>query len=77
MYGRTGELNPMYGRTGELNSMYGKVPPVNVYSLDNTLVQTFSSQVTAAKGLNVSRVTIQRYIKSSKVFQGKYIIRTS
>jgi len=48
MYGRTGANHPMFGRTGANNPMYGKVPAtamtVNVNSLDNVLVYSFSSQ---------------------------------
>lgn len=40
--------------------MYGKTPTnamvINVYSLDNVLVNSFSSQVAAAKWLNTSTV---------------------
>ena len=50
MYGRTGALNPMYGRTGALNPMFGKfgITPTNamtiyVYSIDGTLINSFSS----------------------------------
>jgi hypothetical protein len=56
---KTGALNPMFGITptnafqsGANHPMYGKVAAnamtVNVYSLDNVLVRSFSSKVAAA-----------------------------
>ena len=61
--------------------MHGKVAAnaitVYVYSLDNVLVQTFSSMTTAAKFLNTSKVQVHRYVRSGKVFQSKYLISTT
>lgn len=75
------EAQQSVDRTGANNPMHGKVSPraqgVFVYSLDGNLVQSFSSLTQAASWLNVSRETVQNYIKSSKVFQGKYIVRNS
>jgi hypothetical protein len=51
---RSGENNPMYGK-------YGKVPAnamtIDVYSIDNVLVRSFTSQVTAANWVNIPRTT--------------------
>jgi hypothetical protein len=76
-----GPLNPMYGCTGALNPMYGKsgdLSPVsiqvNVYSLDNVLVRSFTSQVAAAEWLSVNQSTVSKYIKSGKVFRKQYLI---
>jgi len=81
MYGRTGANHPMFGRTGANNPMYGKVPAtamtVNVYSLDNVLEYSFSSQVAAAEWLGVSRTTVQNYVRSGKVFNNQYRITKS
>jgi len=50
---KSGDNNPMYGRTGALNPMYGKVPTnamtINVYSIDNVLVRSFTSCVTLSQ----------------------------
>jgi hypothetical protein len=58
--------------------MFGKVPThaitVNVNSIDNVLVRSFSSQVACAKWLNVSEFTVRNYIKSGKVFRKQYLI---
>ena len=52
-----GENNPMFGRTGENHPMFGITPTnamtINVYSLDNKLVRSFTSQVAAAKWLGI------------------------
>jgi len=68
-------------RTGALNPMFGKVPThsitVNVYSLDNVLVSSFSSQIAAAKWLNTSPRTVSRYIESGKVWNNQYMFRKS
>jgi len=83
IYGRTGALNPMYGKvpanafqSGSNNPMYGKVPTnamtINVYSLDNVLVRSFSSQVAAANWLNIPPTTFRRYLSAGKVWGNKY-----
>jgi len=79
------EAQQLVDRTGANNPMHGKISPraqgVFVYSLDGTLVCSFSSLTQAASvgPLNVSspRETVQNYIKSSKILQGKYIVRNS
>ena len=66
--------------TGINHPMFGKVAAraitVYVYSLDKVLVNTFDSQVAAAKWLGTSNITVINYIRSGKVFQGKYILTT-
>jgi len=88
MYGKTGALNPMYGKThspetlalmsGANNPIFGKVPThaitVNVYSIDNLLVRSFTSQVAAANWLKIPRSTFQGYLSSGKVVGEKQSI---
>jgi hypothetical protein len=61
--------------------MYGKVAAnamtINVYSIDNVLVGSFSSQVAVAKWLGVSNVTVHSYIKSGKIWNNLYVFRKS
>ena len=68
-------------RTGALNPMFGITPTnaqtVYVYSLANVLIHQFSSKVSAAKFLGVSDKTVIRYLRSGKVFQGKYFITST
>jgi group I intron endonuclease len=68
---KSGALNPMYGIT-PTNAM-----TINVYSLVNKLVRSFTSQVAAANWLNISRTTLQRYLSSGKVWNNQYIFRKS
>jgi len=88
MYGKapanafpSGALNPMFGRTGTLHPMCGITPTnamtINVYSLDNKLVRSFTSQIAAANWLNIPRITFQRYLSSGKVWNNQYIFRKS
>jgi hypothetical protein len=64
--------NPMYGRTGDNHPMYGKVPAnamsINVYSLDNELVQTFSSMTAAAKFLILRKYKYTDMFAMAKFF---------
>jgi hypothetical protein len=66
---------------GANNPMYGKVAAnaisVYVYYLDNLLIHKFSSKLSAAKFLGVSSITVIRYLRSGKVFQGKYFITST
>jgi len=75
MYGKvsanafeSGALNPMYGKVPANGFQSGHVPAnamtINVYDIDNVLVHSFPSQVAAAEWLDVSRFTVQSYIKS-------------
>jgi hypothetical protein len=70
----TGANNPMFGKSGELSPVSIQV---NVYSLDNVLVRSFSSQVACAKWLGVSEGSVRNYIRSGKVFKGLYRLSNS
>jgi len=41
---------------------------VNVYNLDNTLFNTFSSQTEAAEWFGTSETTVRRHLKDGTVF---------
>jgi len=68
-------------RTGVNNPMHGQVAAnavgVSIYTVDLELVHNFASRDAAADWLAVSDSTILRYIRSGKVFRGKYIITNS
>src|SRR3954451_25025754 len=65
--------------TGANHPMFGKVAAnamtIYIYSLDGTLINSFSSQVAAAEWLGVSNVTVHNYIKSGKVWNKLYTFR--
>jgi hypothetical protein len=48
-----------------------------MFDTDRTLVNTFYSIRKAAEHFDCSHATIFRYIKSSKLFQDKWILKTS
>jgi len=76
---QSGANNPMFGRTGANHPMFGRTNgmTIYVYSLDGTLINSFSSQVATAEWLSVNHSTISRYIKSGKVWNNKYSFRKS
>jgi len=85
---QTGANNSMYGKvpanafqSGANHPMYGKLPAnamtIHIYSLDNVLVQTFSTMTVAAKFLNTSTVQVHRYVRTGKVWNDKYSFRKS
>ena len=53
----------MYGKGGELSPVSIQV---YVYSIDNVLVRSFSSQSSCSKWLGVNQSTVSKYIKSGK-----------
>jgi IS30 family transposase len=48
---------------------------VFVFNLETLLVQTFSSQLAAAKWLGVAAPTVSKAIKRGHIVNGKYIIQ--
>lgn len=78
---RLSEAQKKVDRSGANHPGFGKVPSsahtVYVYSLDHLLINQFPSKVAAAKWLNVSAFTVNRYIKNNKVLQGKFILTVS
>ena len=78
---RSGDNNPMYGKVPANAFQSGNVPAnamtINVYDLDNVLVQTFSSLTAAGAAYGVSRITVSRYILSGKVWKKLYTFRKS
>jgi len=79
----TGALNHMYGKThtpetrAKMSDSHTGITPtnamtINVYSIDGTLINFFSSQVAVAKWLGVNQSTVSRHIKSGKVWNNLY-----
>jgi uncharacterized membrane protein len=48
---------------------------LGLFDTDNNLIKTFINQIELAKYLNLSKVTISRYLKSGKLLLNKYFIR--
>jgi group I intron endonuclease len=49
--------------------------PIGLYNMDNILIKSFINQVVAANYLSVNKSTINRYLKSGKLFLNKYYIK--
>ena len=81
MFGKSGVNSPRYGKfhseetKAQMSEAQGH--SVYVYTIEITLVGTFSSRVKAANWLGVTDVTVASYIKSGKVLKNRYILRNT
>ena len=69
MFGKTHNEN-----TKKLMSIKKSIRPLGLYDDNNNLIEKYSNQVELAIKLNVHKTTISRYIKSGKLFKGKFYI---
>jgi len=79
---KLGRNNPIYGKkhteaTKLLMSQNKKKYPfgVGIYDLNFNLIKRFNQNVELARHLNVSKVTVGKYIKTGKVFNDLYYIK--
>lgn len=77
---KPGKLNPMFSKTHNSEtrrkiSLALSKTPLAVYDTNNKLIKTYLNQVKLAAEFGVFKTTIGKYIKSGKLFQGKYYIR--
>lgn len=77
---KPGILNPMYGKKHTLEakqkmSLAKSKFNLGLFDIDNNLIKTFINQLELAKYLNLSKMTISRYLKSGKLLLNKYFIR--
>lgn len=79
---KPGTLNPMFGKTHSeetkliMRSKKVKYPTgVGIYELSNNLVKNFDYASDLASYLNVSKVTVSKYINKGLVFKDKYYLR--
>ena len=80
LFSKPGHLNPMFGRkhtesTKLVLSAQKSKNPVGLYDVDHKLIKVFSNNVQVAQYLSINKTTVGRYIKTGKLFQGKYLIR--
>jgi group I intron endonuclease len=73
---KPGALNPMFGRTHSeqtkslIRSKRIKYPNgVGIYDTDNNLIKSFDYASDLATYLNVSKVTLSKYINKGLIFQ--------
>lgn len=76
---KPGELNPMFGRKHSeatkliLSEKKNKYPlGVGLYDLDGNLISKFNNNVELAKYLNISKVTVGKYLNSGLVYNKVY-----
>ena len=76
---KPGELNPMYGKKHSettkkiMSERRNKYPNgVGIYDLNDNLISKFKNNVELAKHLNVSKVTVGKYLNSGLVYNNAY-----
>jgi group I intron endonuclease len=76
---KPGMLNPMFGRKHSektkaiLSERKNKYPlGVGIFDLENNLIKKFKNNVELALYLNVSKVTVGKYLNNNLVYNNKY-----
>lgn len=76
---KPGELNPMYGKLhseetkSKLSDRMSKHPyGVGIYDLNDNLIVKFKNNVELSKYLNISRVTVGKYLNSGIIYKNQY-----
>jgi hypothetical protein len=79
---KPGKLNPMYGKTQTMETKdlisqkMSKYPlGVGIYDLDNNLIKNFRNNTQLAEYLNISRVTVGKYLNNKLVYDKKYYFK--
>ena len=79
---KPGDLNPMYGKThsedtrakmSEKRNKY--LLGVGIYDLDGNLILRFKNNVELAKHLNISKVTVGKYLNSNIIYNNSYYFK--
>ena len=81
---KPGELNPMFGRKhsevtkDKISNKLSKYPlGVGIYDLDNKLIQKVYYASDLAKYLDISKVTVSKYINNGLVYNEKYYLKVN
>ena len=77
---KPGKLNPMFNKKHKIESKEKisialSKTPLGLYDIENKLLRSFNNQVELAAEFNIFKGTIGRYLKSGRLFLGKYYIR--
>jgi group I intron endonuclease len=77
---KPGKLNPMFRKphseyTKNLISIKKSIRPLGLYDESNNIIEKYSNQVELANKFALHKTTISKYIKSGKLFKGKFYIR--
>lgn len=81
---KPGELNPMFGKKHSLlirQSMSDKKSKhpegVGIYDLNDNLIFKFKNNVELAKHLNISKVTVGKYLNSGLIYNKTYCFKVN
>lgn len=79
---KPGILNPMYGKkhTDKSKSLISKSKNkhklgVGIFDINSNLIAKFDNNVELAKHLNISKVTVGKYMNKGKIYDDKYIFK--
>ena len=79
---KPGELNPMFGKKHNettkaiMSNKKNKYPlGVGIFDLDGNLISKFNNNVELAKHLNISKVTVGKYLNSGLVYNKIYCFK--
>lgn len=79
---KPGILNPMYGKTHTeatikiMSERKNKYPlGVGIFDLEGNLKWKFKNNVVLAKHLNISKVTVGKYLNNNLVYNNLYIFK--
>jgi hypothetical protein len=79
---KPGKLNPMFGKSHSeetkaiMSAKINKYPlGVGIFDLDGNLISKFKNNVELAKHLNISKVTVGKYLNSQLVYQNSYYFK--
>lgn len=77
---KPGKLNPIFGNTNSENtqnlmSIKKSIRPLGLYDENYNIIEKYSNQIELANKFSVHKTTISRYIKSGKLFKGKFYIK--
>ena len=79
---KPGKLNPMFGKKHNeetkaiMSGKKNKYPlGVGIFDLDGNLISRFENNVELAKHLNISKVTVGKYLNSQLVYQNTYYFK--
>ena len=79
---KPGNLNPMFGKfhsettRAKLSKKKNKYPlGVGIFDLNGTLISKFNNNVELAKHLNISKVTVGKYLNSNLIYNKKFYFK--
>ena len=82
MISKPGQLNPMFGllrrqhseeTKKKISDIISKHPNgIGIYDLNNNLIKNFKNNIELAKHLNISKVTVGKYLNSNLVYKNQY-----